>query len=105
MSLEITDQNYEALVLNSPQPVVIDFWAQWCSPCKVVSAAIDSLAEDYTNQVVIGKVDVDSNPALTAKYGVRNMPTVLFLKDGEVVDKHVGATFKAVLEDKLKQVL
>lgn len=105
MALEITDQNFETLVLNDTKPIVIDFWAQWCAPCKAVSASIDALAEDYKEQVLIGKVDVDINPGLSIKFGVRNMPTILFIKNGEVVDKQVGATSKLVLEEKLKAVL
>ncbi|MBL4703893.1 MAG: thioredoxin family protein, partial [Flavobacteriales bacterium] len=87
------------------KPVVIDFHAQWCGPCKSVSASILTLAEEYEGRVVIGKVDVDINPELTLMFKVRNMPTVLYLKNGEVIDKHVGATTKLVLEEKLKAIL
>ena len=105
MALEITDKNFEILVLNSSKPVVIDFWAQWCGPCKTVSASIEAMAEEYEDQVVIGKVDVDINPELTSKFGIRNMPTVLYIKSGKIVGKHVGATSKVVLEEKLKTIL
>ena len=105
MAIEITDQNFETLVSNSSKPVVLDFWAEWCGPCKMVSAAIENLATDYNEEVIIGKVDVDKNPGLTSKFGVRNMPTVLYLKNGSVSDKHVGATSKEVLEEKLKTIL
>ena len=105
MTLEITDQNFETLVLNSSKPAIIDFWAQWCGPCKAVGTSIDTMSKEYEGEIVIGKVDVDTNPQLALKYGVRNMPTVLYLKDGIVVNKHVGSTSKMVLEEKLKAVL
>ena len=102
MLLELTDQNFNSLVLDDSKIAVIDFWAQWCGPCKTVSASIDALANEYEGQVLIGKVDVDTNPNLTLKYGVRNMPTILYIKDGKVVDKQVGSTSKMILEEKLK---
>lgn len=105
MVLEIDDQSFEALVLKKSKPTVIDFYAPWCGPCKMVSPVMEVLAEEYEEQVIIGKVDVDTNTEWTAKYGVRNMPTVLFLKDGEVVDKLVGAATKKVYEEKLKALL
>ncbi|MBL4669082.1 MAG: thioredoxin [Flavobacteriales bacterium] len=105
MTLELTDQNFESLLKNNTQPVVIDFWAQWCAPCKMVSIAIDALAKDYNGKAIIGKVDVDENPQLSSKFGVRNMPTILYIKNGEVVDKQVGSTSKLVLEEKLKAIL
>ncbi len=105
MIQEITDLNFEEIIFNNSRPVVIDFWARWCGPCKSVTAAIEVIAKEYDGQVVIGKVDVDTNPKLTSKFGVRNMPTILYLKDGEVMGKHVGSTSKMVLEEKLKLIL
>lgn len=105
MTLEITDKNFETLILNDSKPIVIDFWAQWCGPCKGVSASIEALAIVYNDHAHIGKVDVDINPELCLKFGVRNMPTILYLKNGKVVDKHVGSTSKEVLEEKLKAIL
>lgn len=104
MALEITDGNFEALVAEG-KPVVVDFWATWCGPCKKIAPDIEALAKEYEGQVTIGKCDVDANDALTSKYGVRNIPTVLFIKNGEVVDKQVGAAPKAAFEEKIKALL
>lgn len=102
MALEITDSNFETEVLGSDKVTMIDFWAEWCGPCRVVGPFVEELANEYTGKAVIGKVDVDNNPGISAKYGIRNIPTILFIKNGEVVDKQVGAVPKNVLEEKLK---
>lgn len=104
MALQITDQNYEELVAQG-KPMVLDFWATWCGPCKKIGPYIEQLAEAYEGQAIVGKVDIEDNDALVAKFGIRNVPTVLFLKDGQVVDKNVGAAAKAVFEEKLKSIL
>lgn len=104
MALQITDANF-AEYKNSDKPLVLDFWAQWCGPCKMISPYIDELAEEFGGRVNIGKVDVDSCPEITATYRVRNIPTVLFIKNGEVVDKQVGATNKAGLQAKVEKLL
>lgn len=104
MALAITDQNYEEL-LASGKPMVIDFWATWCGPCKKIGPFIEALAEEYQDQVIIGKCDVEDNDDLAMKFGVRNVPTVIFIKNGEVVDKQVGAGPKSVFEDKIKAML
>ena len=105
MALEITEGNFEEMVMNSDKPVVIDFWAAWCGPCKMIGPVIDEMATEYDGKAVVGKVDVDNNPAISAKFGVRNIPTVLFIKNGEVVDKSVGAVPKSQLVDKLNAQL
>ncbi len=105
MAVEITDANFEEVVLKSDKPVVIDFWAAWCGPCRMVGPVIEELASDFEGKAVVGKLDVDQNPDTSFKYGVRNIPTVLFIKDGEVVDKQVGAAPKKVYEDKLSAQL
>ncbi len=105
MILELTDQNFESLVKNDGQPVIIDFMAEWCAPCKPVGVVLDAMAKDYDGQATIGKVNVDINPKLISKFGIRNMPTVLYLKGGEVLDKHVGSTSRKVLEEKLQAIL
>ena len=97
----ITNDNFES-VMNSGKPVVLDFWATWCGPCKKIAPVIEELAEQYADQVIVGKVDVEENDDISFKYGIRNIPTVLFIKDGQVVDKIVGATAKAAYEEKIK---
>lgn len=100
----ITNENFES-VMNSGKPVVLDFWATWCGPCKKVAPVIEELAEQYADQVIVGKVDVEENDEISFQYGIRNIPTVLFIKDGQVVDKIVGATAKAAYEEKIKALL
>ncbi len=105
MALEFTDSNFEELVLKSDKPAIVDFWAEWCGPCRLVGPHVSELATEYEGQAVIGKVNVDENSEITSKFGIRNIPTILFFKNGEVVDKQVGATSKAALEAKLKALL
>lgn len=104
MALEITDSNYKE-ILEGGKPVVIDFWAPWCGPCKMVGPIIDELAEMYQGKVVIGKCDVDENSELPAEFGIRNIPTVLFFKEGKLVDKQVGSAVKSAFDDKIKNLL
>lgn len=101
MALEITDANFEELVLKSDKPVLVDFWAEWCGPCRMVGPVVEELSKDYEGKAVVGKVNVDSNSGISAKYGIRNIPTILFFKNGEVVEKHVGVAAKNVLAEKL----
>jgi thioredoxin 1 len=105
MALQLTDSNFDTEVLASDKVSIVDFWAEWCGPCRVVGPFVEELANEYAGQAVIGKVNVDDNPGISAKYGIRNIPTILFIKGGEVVDKQVGAVPKAVLEQKLKALL
>ena len=105
MALELTDANFQEKVLDSDKVALVDFWAEWCGPCKIVGPLVDELASEYEGKAVIGKVDVDNNPETATKYGVRNIPTLLYIKNGEVVEKQVGALPKSKLEEKLKKHL
>ena len=105
MALELTDANFEEKVLKSDKPVLVDFWAEWCGPCRMVGPVVEELANDYKGKAVIGKVDVDNNPGVAAQFGIRNIPTLLFIKNGEVVDKQVGAVPKQTLASKLDAIL
>ena len=105
MALEITDSNFEEVVLKSDKPVLVDFWAEWCGPCRMVGPIVEELAKDYADTAVIGKVNVDENPEISVRFGIRNIPALLFFKNGEIVDKQIGAVPKSVLSEKLdKQI-
>lgn len=104
MALEITDNNFKE-ILSKGTPVVIDFWAPWCGPCKMVGPIIDELAKEYEGRVIMGKCDVDENSDLPAEFGIRNIPTVLFFKDGALVDKQVGAVAKPAFVEKVEKLL
>ncbi|MFN6380616.1 MAG: thioredoxin [Flavobacteriales bacterium] len=105
MALEITDSNFAEVAMNSDKPVMIDFWAEWCGPCRMVSPIVEEMSNDYDGKAVIGKVNVDENPDISAKFGIRNIPTIIFLKGGQVVDKSVGAVPKNVLTEKMEALL
>ena len=105
MALEATDGNFEELVLQSDKPVIVDFWAEWCGPCRMVGPIVEEIGNEFEGKAVTTKLDVDSNPGVTQKYGIRNIPTILFFKDGEVVDKQVGAVPKSTLVNKLEALM
>jgi thioredoxin 1 len=98
---ELTDKNFQSEVLESTKPVLVDFHAEWCGPCKGLAPTIEQIATEYKDQLKVGKIDVDNNPFITSKYGVRSMPTLLIFKNGEVVDKIVGAVPKSMIEQRL----
>ncbi len=105
MAIEITDSNFEEVVLKSDKPVLVDFWAEWCGPCRMVGPVVEELAKEYEGKAVIGKLDVDNNPRVATEFGIMSIPALLFFKDGKVVDKQVGAVPKHVLAGKLNAQL
>lgn len=100
-AIEITDASFEQLI-NTDKPVLVDFWAEWCGPCRMVAPVVEELAGDYEGRAIVGKLDLDDNPQVASKYGVRSIPTLLLFKNGQVVDKQVGAVPKHVLAQKLE---
>ncbi len=103
MAVEITDSNFQDLVLNSDKPLLVDFWATWCGPCRMLGPIIEELHGDYYGKALVGKVDVDNNQQIAMQFGIRNIPTVLIFKNGEVVDKFVGVAPKAAIAEKLNE--
>ncbi len=99
-AIEITDANFDQIIATD-KPVLVDFWAEWCGPCKMIGPVVEELAGEYDGKAVIGKVNVDENPNISAKFGIRSIPTLLVIKGGEIVDKQVGAVPKAVLAEKI----
>ena len=105
MVIEVTDANFEEVVLKSDKPVIVDFWAVWCGPCRMIAPIIEEMSNEYEGRAIMVKMDVDGNPATPAKFGIRNIPTTLFFKGGEQVDKQVGAVPKKRLAEKLDAIL
>jgi thioredoxin 1 len=105
MALEITTANFEATVLKSDKPVLIDFWAEWCGPCRMIGPIVEELSVEYAGKLVVGKVNVDNEPQISQTYGIRNIPTLLIFKNGQQVEKIVGAVPKPTLVSKLQQYL
>ncbi len=105
MAVVITDGNFKETVINSDKPVLIDFWAEWCGPCRMIGPVVEELSKEYEGQAIIGKVNVDENPETAVNYGIRSIPTLLIFKNGQIVDKQVGVVPKSVLESKLKAQL
>ncbi|MBK6546154.1 MAG: thioredoxin [Saprospiraceae bacterium] len=105
MAFEFTDSNFQVEALSQDQVAVVDFWAEWCGPCKLVGPIIDELSTEYGDKIRIGKLNVDHNPVVSTQFGVRSIPTILFIKNGQVVDKQVGAATKATLKSKLEAII
>ena len=105
MTIEVNDSNFEEVVLKSEKLVIIDFWAEWCGPCRMITPIIEEISKEYAGRILAAKVDVDSNPGISSKLGIRNIPTVMFYKNGEMVDKQVGAVPKSNFISKLEPLL
>lgn len=105
MVIEVTDANFEKVVLKSDKPVIVDFWAVWCGPCRMVGPIIEEMSTEYEGKAVMVKMDVDANSNVPGQFGIRNIPTMLFFKNGEVADKQIGAVSKKVLAKKLDELL
>lgn len=105
MAIVVNDSNFEEIVLKSEHPVLVDFWAEWCGPCKMMMPIVEDLSNEFAGKLTVAKVDVDSSPGTAARFGIRNIPTILFIKGGEVVDKQVGAVPKTSLVEKINAIL
>ncbi len=105
MALEVNDSNFDEIVLKADKPVLVDFWAEWCGPCRVIAPYIEEIGKEFEGKALVAKCDVDTSSAVAARFGIRNIPTVLFFKNGEVADKQVGAVPKANFVDKLSALL
>ena len=105
MAIELNENNFDEIVLKSEQPVMVDFWAVWCAPCRAITPYVEQIATEYEGRAVIGKVDIEQSPDIANRYGIRNIPTILFFKGGELVDKTVGLTSKAALTNMLNALL
>jgi thioredoxin 1 len=102
MALEFTDANFQNEVLDSPQLTVVDFWAEWCGPCRAIGPVVEDLSQEYAGKVNIGKLNVDQNPQVSMKYGITSIPAILFIKDGQIVDRQIGVVPRSVLEKKIQ---
>jgi thioredoxin 1 len=102
MATQLTDSNFEVEVIQSDKVALVDFWAEWCGPCRMIGPVVEELAKEYDGKAVIGKVNVDDNPNVASTFGIRSIPTILFFKGGKLVDKQVGVVPRSVLEQKLK---
>ena len=105
MALEVNDNNFDEVVMKADKPVIVDFWAEWCGPCRMIAPVIDEISKEYSGKAIVTKCDVDESPSVAAQFGIRNIPTVLFFKDGKVADKQVGAVPKKNYADKLDALL
>lgn len=105
MALEVNDTNFDDVVLKSDKPVVVDFWAEWCGPCRMIAPIIEEISNEYSGKIVVAKCDVDNSPLVTSRFGIRNIPTVLFFNNGKIADKQIGAAPKNSFINKLNSLL
>lgn len=105
MAQQVNDSNFDSIVINGGKPALVDFWAEWCGPCRMIAPVVDQIAEEYADRANVVKVNVDDSPETAARFGIRNIPTLLFIKNGEVVDKQVGAAAKPAIAAKLDAIL
>jgi thioredoxin 1 len=105
MAVEVNDSNFDEIVIKSAKPVVVDFWAEWCGPCRMIAPFMDEISREFADRALVVKCDVDNSPQVSAKFGIRNIPTVLFFKDGKIADKQIGAVPKANFVNKLNALL
>jgi len=105
MALEVNDTNFEEVVVKSDKPVLVDFWAEWCGPCRMIAPIVEEISHEFEGKAIVVKCDVDNSPGVAAKYGIRNIPTILFFKDGKVADKQVGAVPKGNFVTKLNALI
>jgi len=105
MTIEVNDSNFEEIVLKSEKPVIVDFWAEWCGPCRIIGPIVNELSEEYEGKTIVAKLNVDNNPGTSTKYSIRSIPTILFFKNGDIVDKQVGVVPKSNLTAKLEALL
>ena len=105
MATEVNDNNFEEIVVGSDKPVLVDFWAEWCGPCRIIAPILEEISAEYSGKALVVKCDVDNSPQVAIKYSIRNIPTVLFFKNGEIVDKQVGAVPKTIFVNKLNAIL
>ncbi len=104
-ALQVTDQKFDQVILNGGKPAMVDFWAAWCGPCRMIAPHVEALAQEYAGRAIVAKVDVDANRQTAIRFGIQSIPTLLFFKDGQVVDRVVGAVDKKVLQSKLEALL
>lgn len=105
LTVEVTDQNFQTEVLGNALPVIVDFWAPWCGPCRMIAPKLEEIAKDYEGKVVIAKVNVDNSPMVAGQFGIRSIPTLLYVKGGKIVDQVIGNVPKSDLEARLKNLL
>jgi thioredoxin 1 len=105
LTVEVTDQNFQTEVLANPLPVIVDFWAPWCGPCRMIAPKLEEIAKDYEGKAVIAKVNVDNSPMVAGQFGIRSIPTLLYVKGGKIMDQVIGNVPKSDLEDRLKKLL